>query len=283
VRCEHEHALPGCRSRGLSYHGNRSLGLAHARPSRRPGSACSSRRRRSARRSSCSHARGSSCLAGLAVAASAEALLASRSSRARPEAASSRPRRTSRASSSAARVAASRGRSSAGRRSVPVALLAAAPFRISTSVGTQNAYLLDPLYVVLAALWSHSSCARSEDDDRRCRGCSRSRRAFVFYTGSRCSGRATLRAGQHRAALLPLPVLRARRRRRARRRGALASARARGHARRARGALLGGRALPAADARALARQRRRARERVHDRTSASRRCSRTRASSAVTS
>jgi hypothetical protein len=34
---------------------------------------------------------------------------------------------------------------------VPVAILAAAPFRISTSVGTQNAYLLDPLYVVLAA------------------------------------------------------------------------------------------------------------------------------------
>ena len=34
---------------------------------------------------------------------------------------------------------------------VPIVLLAAAPFRISTSVGTQQAYLLDPLYVVLAA------------------------------------------------------------------------------------------------------------------------------------
>jgi putative inorganic carbon (HCO3(-)) transporter len=34
---------------------------------------------------------------------------------------------------------------------VPVVLLAAAPFRISTSIGTQQAYLLDPLYVVLAA------------------------------------------------------------------------------------------------------------------------------------
>ncbi len=34
---------------------------------------------------------------------------------------------------------------------VPIVLLAAAPFRISTSVGTQKAYLLDPLYVVLAA------------------------------------------------------------------------------------------------------------------------------------
>jgi hypothetical protein len=34
---------------------------------------------------------------------------------------------------------------------IPVVLLAAAPFRISTSVGTQKAYLLDPLYVVLAA------------------------------------------------------------------------------------------------------------------------------------
>jgi O-antigen ligase len=34
---------------------------------------------------------------------------------------------------------------------VPIVLLAAAPFRISTSIGTQKAYLLDPLYVVLAA------------------------------------------------------------------------------------------------------------------------------------
>jgi hypothetical protein len=34
---------------------------------------------------------------------------------------------------------------------VPIVLLAAAPFRISTSVGTQKAYLLDPLYVALAA------------------------------------------------------------------------------------------------------------------------------------
>jgi hypothetical protein len=34
---------------------------------------------------------------------------------------------------------------------VPVALLAAAPFRISVSIGTQKAYLLVPLYVVLAA------------------------------------------------------------------------------------------------------------------------------------
>jgi hypothetical protein len=34
---------------------------------------------------------------------------------------------------------------------VPVALLAAAPFRISVSIGAQKAYLLMPLYVVLAA------------------------------------------------------------------------------------------------------------------------------------
>ena len=34
---------------------------------------------------------------------------------------------------------------------VPIVLLAAAPFRISTSIGTQTAYLLVPLYVVLAA------------------------------------------------------------------------------------------------------------------------------------
>jgi len=34
---------------------------------------------------------------------------------------------------------------------VPIALLAAAPFRITTSVGSQTAYLLDLLYVVLAA------------------------------------------------------------------------------------------------------------------------------------
>src|SRR5205809_3219647 len=34
---------------------------------------------------------------------------------------------------------------------VPVALLAAAPFRISVSIGAQKAYLLVPLYIVLAA------------------------------------------------------------------------------------------------------------------------------------
>jgi FtsH-binding integral membrane protein len=34
---------------------------------------------------------------------------------------------------------------------VPVALLAAAPFRISVSIGSQKAYLLVPLYAVLAA------------------------------------------------------------------------------------------------------------------------------------
>ena len=34
---------------------------------------------------------------------------------------------------------------------VPIALLAAAPFRISVSIGAQKAYLLVPLYVVLAA------------------------------------------------------------------------------------------------------------------------------------
>jgi hypothetical protein len=34
---------------------------------------------------------------------------------------------------------------------VPVALLAAAPFRISVSIGSQTAYLLVPLYIVLAA------------------------------------------------------------------------------------------------------------------------------------
>jgi O-antigen ligase len=35
--------------------------------------------------------------------------------------------------------------------SVPIVLLAAAPFRVSVSIGTQTAYLLVPLYVVLAA------------------------------------------------------------------------------------------------------------------------------------
>ncbi|MCA1682656.1 MAG: hypothetical protein LC685_01430, partial [Actinobacteria bacterium] len=34
---------------------------------------------------------------------------------------------------------------------VPVALLIAAPFRISVSIGAQKAYLLVPLYVVVAA------------------------------------------------------------------------------------------------------------------------------------
>ena len=68
---------------------------------------------------------------------------------------------------------------------VPVALLAAAPFRISTSVGTQKAYLLDPLYVVLAAsvLALVVRALRGHGDRALPRLIAIPAAAFVFYTG----------------------------------------------------------------------------------------------------
>jgi O-antigen ligase/polysaccharide polymerase Wzy-like membrane protein len=68
---------------------------------------------------------------------------------------------------------------------VPVALLAAAPFRISTSVGTQKAYLLDPLYVVLAAsvLALVVRALRGQADRALPRMIAYPAAAFVFYTG----------------------------------------------------------------------------------------------------
>src|SRR5215831_454083 len=68
---------------------------------------------------------------------------------------------------------------------VPVALLAAAPFRISTSVGTQKAYLLDPLYVVLAAsvLALVVRALRGQADRALPRLIAIPAAAFVFYTG----------------------------------------------------------------------------------------------------
>jgi O-antigen ligase len=68
---------------------------------------------------------------------------------------------------------------------VPVALLAAAPFRISTSVGTQKAYLLDPLYVVLAAsvLALVVRTLRGEVTRALPRLIAIPAAAFVFYTG----------------------------------------------------------------------------------------------------
>jgi hypothetical protein len=68
---------------------------------------------------------------------------------------------------------------------VPVALLAAAPFRITTTVGTQNAYLLDPLYVVLAAsvVALVVRVLRGQADRALPRLIAIPAATFVFYTG----------------------------------------------------------------------------------------------------
>jgi O-antigen ligase len=80
---------------------------------------------------------------------------------------------------------------------VPVALLAAAPFRISTSVGTQKAYLLDPLYVVLAAavLALVVRVVRGRADRALPRLIAYPAAAFVFYAGLSLLWTHDLRAG----------------------------------------------------------------------------------------
>jgi O-Antigen ligase len=80
---------------------------------------------------------------------------------------------------------------------VPVALLAAAPFRISTSVGTQKAYLLDPLYVVLAAsvLALVVRAIRGQADRALPRLIAYPASAFVFYAGLSLLWTHDLRAG----------------------------------------------------------------------------------------
>src|SRR5947207_4956482 len=80
---------------------------------------------------------------------------------------------------------------------VPVALLAAAPFRISTSVGTQKAYLLDPLYFVLAAavLALVVRAGRGQADRALPRLIAYPAAAFVFYTGLSLLWTHDLRAG----------------------------------------------------------------------------------------
>jgi O-Antigen ligase len=80
---------------------------------------------------------------------------------------------------------------------VPVALLAAAPFRISTSVGTQKAYLLDPLYVVLAAsvLALVVRAVRGHTDRALPRPIAYPAAAFVFYAGLSLLWTHDLRAG----------------------------------------------------------------------------------------
>jgi O-antigen ligase/polysaccharide polymerase Wzy-like membrane protein len=80
---------------------------------------------------------------------------------------------------------------------VPVALLAAAPFRISTSVGTQKAYLLDPLYVVLAAsvLALVVRVLRGHGDRALPRLIAIPAAAFVFYTGLSLLWTHDMRAG----------------------------------------------------------------------------------------
>jgi len=80
---------------------------------------------------------------------------------------------------------------------VPVALLAAAPFRISTSVGTQTAYLLDPLYVVLAAavLALVVRTIRGQGDRVLPRLIAIPAAVFVFYAGLSLLWTHDLRAG----------------------------------------------------------------------------------------
>jgi len=80
---------------------------------------------------------------------------------------------------------------------VPVALLAAAPFRISTSVGTQKAYLLDPLYVALAAsvLALVVRVLRGHGDRALPRLIAIPAAAFVFYTGLSLLWTHDMRAG----------------------------------------------------------------------------------------
>ena len=80
---------------------------------------------------------------------------------------------------------------------VPVALLAAAPFRISTSVGTQKAYLLDPLYLVLAAsvVALVVRALRGRADRALPRLIAVPAAAFVFYTGLSLLWTHDLRAG----------------------------------------------------------------------------------------
>jgi putative inorganic carbon (HCO3(-)) transporter len=80
---------------------------------------------------------------------------------------------------------------------VPVALLAAAPFRISTSVGTQKAYLLDPLYVVLAAsvLALVVRAVRGQADRALPRLIAYPAAALVFYAGLSLLWTHDLRAG----------------------------------------------------------------------------------------
>src|SRR3954468_9617687 len=80
---------------------------------------------------------------------------------------------------------------------VPVALLAAAPFRISTSVGTQKAYLLDPLYLVLAAsvIALVVRVLRGQADRALPRLIAVPAAAFVFYAGLSLVWTHDLRAG----------------------------------------------------------------------------------------
>jgi hypothetical protein len=80
---------------------------------------------------------------------------------------------------------------------VPVALLAAAPFRVSTSVGTQNAYLLDPLYLVLAGsvLALVVRVLRGQGDRALPRLIAVPAAAFVVYAGLSLTWTHDLRAG----------------------------------------------------------------------------------------
>ena len=168
---------------------------------------------------------------------------------------------------------------------VPVALLAVAPFRVSVSIGAQKAYLLVPLYVVLAAAMLAFAWRALRGDVGKPLPplLAVPAAAFVALAGIIAALDPRSAPGQHRAPLLSLPLLRPRRRRRPLAVAQMAPTRARDNAHCACRPLLRRRPLPTRDATGICWQGTSSGRTRTRRTSASPRCSRTRASSAVTS
>ena len=150
---------------------------------------------------------------------------------------------------------------------VPVALLAAAPFRISVSIGAQTAYLLVPLYVVLAAAMLAFACARPAwrrgqapaAAARRSGGRLRRTRGNARCSGHAICGRAAIELLFFLFPFSALVVVVCRSPWRKWHPRALATTLIA-----LAGALLRRRPLPTRDPRASARRGRRARKRVHD-------------------
>ena len=149
---------------------------------------------------------------------------------------------------------------------VPVALLLAAPFRIPVELGSQDAFLLLPLYVVLAAaslalIYRAFQAEELHDDSnlaRRAGDCVHRLGRAVSAVGARPRRR------WDRAALLRLPVRSTARGRRAVALCRLASPCARDVPRRPGSRLRGYRPLSGVDTHARLRARPARRERLHD-------------------